>query len=194
MKGVGIKMKDRDEFKKEAWKEWDRSKEGQNIYTSDHVSFWARKTFLAGFEAASLSDPNASTGALDHAGEQGVSQHPSPVLFDDGKDDIKLNKGLEKDSAEIVEDNFMDLVGKDHWKNFTKEEMKGKYPMKLKPCPFCGSEASELKDESGDYGGFGYSIECQNISCSVNVGWYDTIKEAADFWNNRFDSKEERPE
>ncbi|WP_172664669.1 Lar family restriction alleviation protein [Xenorhabdus bovienii] len=52
---------------------------------------------------------------------------------------------------------------------------------KLKPCPFCGSEAHHYPD--GDMEG--YSIHCSNYSCVINTFGYLAAKEAEDAWNKR---------
>ena len=50
---------------------------------------------------------------------------------------------------------------------------------KLKPCPFCGSEAVILGEDDGMY-----QVVCPN--CAANIDNYDYEKEvAAEKWNKR---------
>ena len=49
---------------------------------------------------------------------------------------------------------------------------------KLKPCPFCGSEA-ELFEAPGVY-----FVECSNPKCNYPTNW-DTKEEAITAWNTR---------
>ena len=51
------------------------------------------------------------------------------------------------------------------------------------PCPFCGSEA----DVRLSYNSFGYTVQCQNPNCTVNVftGVQNSKEEAITAWNRR---------
>ena len=61
--------------------------------------------------------------------------------------------------------------------------------MTLKPCPFCGSKAHGHKDDDGDHPSeYPYSVVCDNIGCSVEIGWHSTQKEANLEWNKRSDN------
>lgn len=54
---------------------------------------------------------------------------------------------------------------------------------KLKPCPFCGGEATLVKDIYNDQL-YNYVI-CSNDDCNANTGRCDTEDEAITKWNNR---------
>ena len=53
----------------------------------------------------------------------------------------------------------------------------------LKPCPFCGEEATLVEDIYDDRL-FSYVI-CSNDNCNANTGRCDTKDEAIAKWNNR---------
>lgn len=52
-------------------------------------------------------------------------------------------------------------------------------PNELKPCPFCGGEATLLQTFGADRP---YHILCW---CGGRVGWFVTDQEAVDAWNRR---------
>ncbi len=55
----------------------------------------------------------------------------------------------------------------------------------LKPCPFCGVEASEFKDRGHSTA---YSVGCFNGDCTIEPNtWADTKAEAIAAWNTRAD-------
>jgi Lar family restriction alleviation protein len=55
----------------------------------------------------------------------------------------------------------------------------------LKPCPFCGVEASEFKDRGHSTA---YSVGCFNCDCTIEANtWADTKAEAIAAWNTRAD-------
>ena len=56
---------------------------------------------------------------------------------------------------------------------------------KLKPCPFCGSEA-EMKIETHTPTGFDYTPRCKNPSCAGRLAkkWHNE-KNAIEAWNRR---------
>lgn len=61
--------------------------------------------------------------------------------------------------------------------------------IKLKPCPFCGSEA-EVGYAINDYNRWG--VQCKSCGCVVEVGfgeYDDTLEEAAKAWNRRADNE-----
>ena len=52
----------------------------------------------------------------------------------------------------------------------------------IKPCPFCGGEATFISDHRGE------DIACQNDGCCTNPStsdFYDTYEEAIEAWNTR---------
>lgn len=53
--------------------------------------------------------------------------------------------------------------------------------IKLKPCPFCGGEATVVHDKDW------LRIACKNKGCEVapSTGFHKTLKVAADVWNDR---------
>jgi Lar family restriction alleviation protein len=53
----------------------------------------------------------------------------------------------------------------------------------LKPCPFCGGEATlwKIRETDGPYYR-PYHILC---GCGGRVGWFEEKKEAIDAWNRR---------
>lgn len=53
----------------------------------------------------------------------------------------------------------------------------------LKPCPFCGGEASNVWIPYIGGGGYGNVIECDD--CWAKTGYYDTEAEAIKAWNTR---------
>lgn len=54
--------------------------------------------------------------------------------------------------------------------------------IKLKLCPFCGSEAMVRRVRSMEV----YRVTCVNEKCSAtNMTWSYTQKEAAERWNRR---------
>ena len=58
--------------------------------------------------------------------------------------------------------------------------------LKLKPCPFCGSDAKLVENYQG--------IECTNLACRVSHGgWFDDpygdARYALNAWNDRSVSK-----
>ena len=54
---------------------------------------------------------------------------------------------------------------------------------KLKPCPFCGGEASKVWIPYIGGGGYGNVIECDD--CWAKTGYYATEAEAIAAWNTR---------
>lgn len=55
----------------------------------------------------------------------------------------------------------------------------------LKPCPFCGVEASEFKDRGHSTA---YNVGCFNGDCTIEPNtWADTKAEAIAAWNTRAD-------
>ena len=63
--------------------------------------------------------------------------------------------------------------------------------IKLKPCPFCGSEAKFIKQSttimSNDSNIEMWDIACGNWPCYLSDGadWHLTKKEVAKIWNRR---------
>ena len=58
--------------------------------------------------------------------------------------------------------------------------------IKLKPCPFCGSNKIRLTEEPIILTpGFWYSVECGNSDCRANIGKWGLKKCATDAWNER---------
>lgn len=53
--------------------------------------------------------------------------------------------------------------------------------IKLKPCPFCGGEATVVHDKDW------LRIACKTKGCEVapSTGFHKTLKVAADVWNDR---------
>lgn len=54
---------------------------------------------------------------------------------------------------------------------------------KLKPCPFCGGEASPKLAPYIGGGGCGYIVDCNE--CWSKTGYYSQAAEAIDAWNRR---------
>jgi len=50
----------------------------------------------------------------------------------------------------------------------------------LKPCPFCGEQASGIKVLPDQF-----MIACCNDNCECSNSIYDTIQEAIKAWNTR---------
>ena len=61
---------------------------------------------------------------------------------------------------------------------------------KLKPCPFCGGEATLVEDIYNDQL-YNYVI-CSNDDCNANTGRCDTEDEAITKWNKRVSEAEEK--
>lgn len=57
------------------------------------------------------------------------------------------------------------------------------YKAKLKNCPFCGGQGEVRTTIWGDSDKETYCVVCEN--CEIETGWFDTKKEAIDFWNRR---------
>ena len=58
---------------------------------------------------------------------------------------------------------------------------------KLKPCPFCGSDAC-VEVSLGDY-----SVFCQNgCDCGAKQEWFNTEDEAIEAWNRRVVDESDR--
>lgn len=53
----------------------------------------------------------------------------------------------------------------------------------LKPCPFCGGEATLVEDIYDDR--LCSYVICSNDNCNANTGRYDTEDEAITKWNTR---------
>lgn len=51
--------------------------------------------------------------------------------------------------------------------------------IKLKPCPFCG-QVPEILGEGTDEP---ISVHCNQ--CDYDIGYFDTVEEAAEAWNTR---------
>jgi Lar family restriction alleviation protein len=56
--------------------------------------------------------------------------------------------------------------------------------MKLKECPFCGSDAFGYRYE----GLTGYGVACENDDCGVGIENFDTRDESMNAWNRRDDT------
>lgn len=53
--------------------------------------------------------------------------------------------------------------------------------LKLKSCCFCGSKTMYIQ-----YRGEKYQMKCwMDTSCKNRTGWYDTLQEAVEVWNER---------
>ena len=50
----------------------------------------------------------------------------------------------------------------------------------LKPCPFCGGEASIRKIDN-----VWYVVGCDDCSCDVGRHWFYTREEVVEAWNRR---------
>lgn len=61
--------------------------------------------------------------------------------------------------------------------------------VKLKPCPFCGSEAEIVWDVDAGYNSFpeeNYHVRCIRCGCDLGgVFGFETEEEAAETWNRR---------
>lgn len=59
--------------------------------------------------------------------------------------------------------------------------------IKLKPCPFCGSEADIFtSDEVGYLGNDRYTVKCGNCFCGT--GHYKDRGRSVEAWNRRVDN------
>ena len=62
---------------------------------------------------------------------------------------------------------------------------------KIKPCPFCGSEAKIIGGPEDwiptfldpDSGGHPYQVHC--VNCDAYVGFFYEVEEAIEVWNRR---------
>lgn len=54
--------------------------------------------------------------------------------------------------------------------------------IELKPCPFCGSEATLV--EEGEVC-ITYKVFCSNPACDAQYGWCTSGKRAVNGWNRR---------
>lgn len=70
----------------------------------------------------------------------------------------------------------------------------------LKPCPFCGGEATTRIDYSSEIGEL-WAIDCLNLDCkmadwqhvngaNVSTGWRNTEAEAVEAWNTRAENND----
>ena len=59
---------------------------------------------------------------------------------------------------------------------------------KLKPCPFCGSEARIWQNEDGTGSYYG---RCKRQRCAATGPWAFDADVAAHFWNTRKDASHE---
>lgn len=65
----------------------------------------------------------------------------------------------------------------------------------LKPCPFCGGEATPIVGQQPNSGDLSYSVAC--VQCNTAIfrantkAWnpYKSIKEAVDAWNWRVENE-----
>ncbi len=61
---------------------------------------------------------------------------------------------------------------------------------KLKPCPFCGSEAMIVNDWSVGFQKEMYTVECTNDECTATINkMKETQDEVIKIWNRRVDNK-----
>ena len=69
--------------------------------------------------------------------------------------------------------------------NIAKGVIMGK---ELKLCPFCGSNATILEQQSGDNPKIYFRVNCLNINCSMGYpdAWYDDKSELIEDWNTRY--------
>jgi len=57
--------------------------------------------------------------------------------------------------------------------------------MKLKPCPFCGSSASEEWHMNSFWNEEFPVVCCDNDQCGARTGYCDSEEEAVEVWNKR---------
>ena len=66
--------------------------------------------------------------------------------------------------------------------------------LQLKPCPFCGSHAAEVREfstldyvdhEDGPDWGFVVLCNANKVGCGASTGWRETEIYAAHSWNER---------
>lgn len=64
---------------------------------------------------------------------------------------------------------------------------------KLKPCPFCGSEAEiqDLNDGLCYRRKYRYRVKCQKCPCSFAFTFFKTKESAVDAWNTRTPKNDE---
>ena len=67
--------------------------------------------------------------------------------------------------------------------------------MKLKPCPFCGTNVAKLTNEAEAYFGEGVGLyrivvcDAEKDGCGASTGCYGLDKVAAERWNQRADKE-----
>lgn len=66
--------------------------------------------------------------------------------------------------------------------------------MEIKRCPFCGGMAIVVKD---NFQYEQYQVMCPYMGggkggCGASSGYYETMQEAMDAWNRRWDGNEDR--
>ena len=70
--------------------------------------------------------------------------------------------------------------------------MKSEWNENIKPCPFCGeTESVRLMNRVGKDGWrdrFYVLCEYDNGGCGAQSGWYHSVIEAVESWNQRADS------
>ena len=55
----------------------------------------------------------------------------------------------------------------------------------LKPCPFCGGEATVKKDNFGNV-----RVGCTKCPCDIGRSWFTTKREAVRAWNRRANNED----
>jgi len=60
--------------------------------------------------------------------------------------------------------------------------------IKLKKCPFCGTEPTEIvrKGKDGWRDRFAVLCDYEHGGCGAESGWYHYREEAVDAWNRRY--------
>ena len=60
--------------------------------------------------------------------------------------------------------------------------------IRLKKCPFCGTEPTEIvrKGKDGWRDRFAVLCDYEHGGCGAESGWYHYREEAADAWNRRY--------
>ena len=86
-----------------------------------------------------------------------------------------------------VWEHLDDICEPHHWR-IPKETEEEQMNVKLKPCPFCGSDKAMI-DEYKTLVGERYKVVCPGCMATVDPGDAQTDKHAAKAWNRRAEMK-----